>query len=132
MNNSESGRKLNQAVNTTSKAVGGAILQAKGAITNWWSAMTTQPPTATSSSPPPPPLDDCIETDTYLQDNNLIVNDNNPSSIFIDSENDKNELNCNLKLKNTDGCGGIVEIGREAVSTMMDTNRKSAGEVFTV
>lgn len=44
MNNSESGRKLNQAVNTTSKAVGGAILQAKGALSNWWSSMTTAPP----------------------------------------------------------------------------------------
>lgn len=43
MNNSESGRKINQAVNTTSKAVGGAISQAKGALSNWWSAITTQP-----------------------------------------------------------------------------------------
>lgn len=43
MNNSESGRKINQAVNTTSKAVGGAITQAKGALSNWWSAITTQP-----------------------------------------------------------------------------------------
>ena len=43
MNNSESGRKLNQAVNTTSKAVGGALMQAKGAFSNWWSTMTSQP-----------------------------------------------------------------------------------------
>lgn len=43
MNNSESGRKINQAVNTTSKAVGGALTQAKGALSNWWSSMTTPP-----------------------------------------------------------------------------------------
>lgn len=50
MNNSESGRKINQAVNTTSKAVGGAISQAKGALSNWWSAITTQPtPTHTTT-----------------------------------------------------------------------------------
>ncbi|XP_050531608.1 late secretory pathway protein AVL9 homolog [Daktulosphaira vitifoliae] len=48
MQSSESGRKLNQAVQntsravaTTGKAVGGAISQAKGAVTNWWSNLTT-------------------------------------------------------------------------------------------
>ncbi|KAH8421360.1 hypothetical protein KR009_002927 [Drosophila setifemur] len=43
MQNSESGRKINQAVNTTSRAVGGAISQAKGAFSSWWSAITTNP-----------------------------------------------------------------------------------------
>ncbi|OAD58837.1 Late secretory pathway protein AVL9 like protein, partial [Eufriesea mexicana] len=48
MQNTESGRKLNQAmastgraVATTGKAVGGALSQAKGAFTNWWSTLTT-------------------------------------------------------------------------------------------
>lgn len=41
MQSTEGGRKLNQAVNTTSKAVGGAITHAKGALSNWWSSMTT-------------------------------------------------------------------------------------------
>ncbi|XP_035721501.1 late secretory pathway protein AVL9 homolog [Vespa mandarinia] len=48
MQNTESGRKLNQAmlstgraVATTGKAVGGAISQAKGAFSNWWSTLTT-------------------------------------------------------------------------------------------
>ncbi|XP_026681239.1 late secretory pathway protein AVL9 homolog, partial [Diaphorina citri] len=47
MQNTEGGRKLNQAmmntskaVATTSKAVGGAIAQAKGAVTTWWSSLT--------------------------------------------------------------------------------------------
>ncbi|EDV47182.1 late secretory pathway protein AVL9 homolog [Drosophila erecta] len=46
MQNSESGRKINQAVNTTSRAVGGAISQAKGAFSSWWSSITTAPPNA--------------------------------------------------------------------------------------
>ena len=40
MSSSESGRRLNQAVTTTGKAVGGAIIQAKGAFTHWWSSLT--------------------------------------------------------------------------------------------
>lgn len=47
MQNTEGGRKLNQAMMntgktlvTTSKAVGGAIAQAKGAVTTWWSSLT--------------------------------------------------------------------------------------------
>ncbi|KAF7987884.1 hypothetical protein HCN44_003747 [Aphidius gifuensis] len=48
MQNTESGRKINQAMVTTGravastgKAVGGAISQAKGAFSNWWSTLTT-------------------------------------------------------------------------------------------
>ncbi|OXU20890.1 hypothetical protein TSAR_010151, partial [Trichomalopsis sarcophagae] len=51
MQNTEGGRKLNQAmastgraVATTGKAVGGAISQAKGAFSNWWSTLTTVQP----------------------------------------------------------------------------------------
>ncbi|XP_012273117.1 late secretory pathway protein AVL9 homolog isoform X2 [Orussus abietinus] len=51
MQNTESGRKINQAmastgraVATTGKAVGGAISQAKGAFSNWWSTLTTVQP----------------------------------------------------------------------------------------
>ncbi|CAB3372827.1 Hypothetical predicted protein [Cloeon dipterum] len=50
MQNTEGGRKLNQAMmNTgravahTGKAVGGAISQAKGAFSSWWTNMTSQP-----------------------------------------------------------------------------------------
>ncbi|XP_039296936.1 late secretory pathway protein AVL9 homolog [Nilaparvata lugens] len=53
MQNTEGGRKLNQAmvstgraVATTGRAVGGAISQAKGALSSWWSNLTTaQSPT---------------------------------------------------------------------------------------
>ncbi|XP_074094307.1 late secretory pathway protein AVL9 homolog isoform X1 [Cotesia typhae] len=51
MQNTESGRKINQAmattgraVATTGKAVGGALSQAKGAFSNWWSTLTTIQP----------------------------------------------------------------------------------------
>ncbi|XP_033332373.1 late secretory pathway protein AVL9 homolog isoform X1 [Megalopta genalis] len=51
MQNTESGRKINQAmastgraVATTGKAVGGALSQAKGAFSNWWSTLTTVQP----------------------------------------------------------------------------------------
>jgi Sec-independent protein translocase protein TatA len=48
MQNTEGGRKLNQAmtttgraVATTGRAVGGALTQAKGALSTWWSTLTT-------------------------------------------------------------------------------------------
>ncbi|XP_076756647.1 late secretory pathway protein AVL9 homolog [Xylocopa sonorina] len=51
MQNTESGRKINQAmastgraVATTGKAVGGAISQAKGAFSNWWTTLTAVQP----------------------------------------------------------------------------------------
>lgn len=50
MQSSDSGRKLNQAmvstgraVATTSKAVGGAFSQAKGVFSNWWSNLLVSP-----------------------------------------------------------------------------------------
>lgn len=51
MQNTEGGRKLNQAmastgraVATTGRAVGGALSQARGALSSWWSTLTTAPP----------------------------------------------------------------------------------------
>lgn len=50
MQTSDSGRKINQAmvstgraVATTSKAVGGAISQAKGVFSNWWTNLLVSP-----------------------------------------------------------------------------------------
>uniref|UniRef100_A0A182QJ42 UDENN domain-containing protein n=1 Tax=Anopheles farauti TaxID=69004 RepID=A0A182QJ42_9DIPT len=43
MQNSESGRKLNQAVTNTSRAVGGALTTAKGAFSSWWTSITATP-----------------------------------------------------------------------------------------
>uniref|UniRef100_A0A6M2DGJ9 Putative late secretory pathway protein avl9 n=1 Tax=Xenopsylla cheopis TaxID=163159 RepID=A0A6M2DGJ9_XENCH len=41
MQNSESGRKINLAVTNTSRVVGGALSQARGVFSNWWSNLTT-------------------------------------------------------------------------------------------
>lgn len=64
MNSSESGRKLNQAVNTTSKAVGGALSQAKGAFSNFWSAFTAPTVAAVPTTPTTnQPTNDLIDDD---------------------------------------------------------------------
>uniref|UniRef100_A0A0A9XSC0 UDENN domain-containing protein n=1 Tax=Lygus hesperus TaxID=30085 RepID=A0A0A9XSC0_LYGHE len=45
MQTTEGGRKLIEATSSTGRAVGGAIIQARGALSNWWSNLTTPPPT---------------------------------------------------------------------------------------
>lgn len=46
MNNSESARKLNQAVNNTGRVVGEALSQAKGAFSSLWSTFAAPPSVA--------------------------------------------------------------------------------------
>lgn len=41
MHNSESGRKINLAVNQTTKAVGGALATAKSTFTSFWNSIST-------------------------------------------------------------------------------------------
>ncbi|PNF17496.1 Late secretory pathway protein AVL9-like protein, partial [Cryptotermes secundus] len=61
MQNTEGGRKLNQAmvstgraVATTGRAVGGALSQARGALSSWWNTLTTvQSPEGEVSGPVP-------------------------------------------------------------------------------
>lgn len=48
MHNSESGRKINQAVNQTTKAVGGALATAKSTFTSLWNSIST--PTGTTTA----------------------------------------------------------------------------------
>lgn len=67
MQNSESGRKLNQAVNSTSRAVGGAISTAKGAFSTWWTSITAAVPASQPQS-------------ESAQANNAQNNNNNSSS----------------------------------------------------
>lgn len=118
MNNSESARKLNQAVNNTSKAVGGAISQAKEAISSFWSAFST-PNTTTQ------------QTETFesqIKDNDI---DNEPKEATEPREGvikqfAKKFHNNDLSLKQEKDTGsnqGIVEIGREA--NTLDTNKRN-------
>lgn len=125
MNNSESGRKLNQAVNTTSKAVGGAILQAKGALSNWWSAMTTQPPiVAESDTTPDPtstaPTEHTANDNTTHDEDESFTNTQHNSSPKKDPDDEIGQSNKSF---------GVVEIGHEAV-TALESN--TPGKVFTV
>lgn len=76
MQNSESGRKINQAVNNTSRAVGGAISQAKGAFSYWWSSITTAPTTAAS---------------TNSNDSSNGESPNRPQEISVTFQNNSNE-----------------------------------------
>lgn len=123
MNNSESGRKLNQAVNTTSKAVGGAILQAKGALSTWWSAMTTQPLVVAQS--------DTQESTQIVPTEHTSCQDTKDISNYVDNVSQPSTAQSSPEKGIGKGeiIGGIVEIGHEAVSTL-DAN--TAGKVFTV
>lgn len=125
MNNSESGRKLNQAVNNTSKAVGGALSQAKEAFTSFWSTFTTPPP------PPPNPIaensNECqIDTTTDT------IPDTAPDELTEPKEGVTKQVAMKLhndlsskQVKNmaSNQQQGIVEIGREADT--LDSNRQT-------
>lgn len=160
MNNSESGRKINQAVNTTSKAVGGAISQAKGAFSNWWSAITTQPtPSHNTTADEQQRPSSTSEIEDFVLETNRIneeIGSNmllmGPTELATDACAEPQQQLCNVinavidddeapdKREFTNDCKigdlvnitskGIVEIGHEAVA-MLDTNRTS-GDVFTV
>lgn len=122
MNNSESARKLNQAVNTTSKAVGGALSQAKGAFSNFWSTFTA--PTVTANT---------ISSDDLRIPTIITENESEQISTEVDGvakqspkKIQDNELNSTLKEEKDIGSkvnDGVVEIGREA--NIIDTNRKN-------
>jgi len=104
MNNSESGRKINQAVNNTSRAVGGALSQAKGAISSWWSAITTQPTLYNEDDA----LDKRNPEDNNIEDTDLI--DSMDCNVMNVDDNDSKEEHFHIQENH----GGVVEIGREA------------------
>ncbi|KAG4068657.1 hypothetical protein HA402_002348 [Bradysia odoriphaga] len=104
MNNSESGRKINQAVNTTSRAVGGALTQAKGAISSWWSAITTQPVLYND--------DDSLDK-RNLDENNKTIGDSNLDDLDCDVMNEEDSKEEHFHVPDNHGVG-VVEIGREA------------------
>lgn len=77
MQNSESGRKINQAVNNTSRAVGGAISQARGAFSYWWSSITTTPANSATAS---------TDAGSTLDSNSTV-----PQEISVTFQNNSNE-----------------------------------------
>lgn len=148
MNSSESGRKINQAVNITSKAVGGAISQAKGTFSNLWSAFTASSVQTAPVPPITPTRTSYVETKTSVtktieiekiefesteEDETININiENNLKNLENIRRNSKDspELKGNgLESQSHVESSGIVEIGREA--EILDTNRQN-DRVFTV
>ncbi|XP_055911437.1 late secretory pathway protein AVL9 homolog [Eupeodes corollae] len=145
MQNSESGRKINLAVTSTSKAVGGAISQAKGALSNWWSSVTTAPPAVTVLNQP--------QNSAIFHTDSSDAEINEADSEKANSPNKKiipiNELSESSRTDKLDSAEesvederhikneGIVEIAKEA--ELLDANNSSSnsgtrqnGDVFVV
>ncbi|KAJ8935962.1 hypothetical protein NQ314_012554 [Rhamnusium bicolor] len=124
MQNTESGRKINQAmastgkaVATTSKAVGGALSQAKGAFSSWWSNFLVSPEPGQKG--PESTSDDV----TYAEEaENNLTDDlaNIPKS--INNDKDKENLANGSVVKSKENCdiSGIESLSRQP------------GEVYTV
>lgn len=123
MNNSESGRKINQAVNTTSKAVGGAISTAKDALSNWWSSMTTQPPSSsTANESTKQSVDTTTTTTTNSSDDR--INEETAEPVPVTSE------YFGEQFRDQKPRAGIIEIGHDAAATVLISNHGKSGEIF--
>lgn len=123
MHNTESGRKINQAVNNTSRAVGGALSQAKGALSNWWSSMTTAPPIQATES-----VDEAEEEPEESEEPEE-EEEKATKNVEIEVKLVKEKVNNTKKLEIIEEKEKMVEIADEA--EILDSNRK-VGDVFTV
>ncbi|KAL5275565.1 AVL9 family protein [Megaselia abdita] len=120
MHNTESGKKINQAVNNTSKAVGGAISSAKGALSSWWNSMTTQNKDSEerqsdeSSTPPEEYHDNGIE-DSLSSDEGEMIDEKQEPQVSVRND-------------------GIVEIAREAelLDKTKSEQEKDSDDIFIV
>lgn len=108
MNNSESARKLNQAVNNTGRAMGEALSQAKGAFSSFWSTFTT-------TSAPAAPMEN---TEVKVEVPSIEPKEVTEPREGVIKQIAKKLHNSDLSLKQEKDTGsnqgGIVEIGREA------------------
>ncbi|XP_056633967.1 late secretory pathway protein AVL9 homolog [Diorhabda sublineata] len=135
MQNTESGRKLNQAmastgkaVVTTSKAVGGAFSQAKGALSSWWSNFMVSPEQMQKVSEAEDNEESTNTTDELM---------NIPISINSDKENNKIEddvLKENVQLEGEAQKFENIVNGSVVVNEMLnsDEEKHNPGEVHTV
>lgn len=119
MHNTESGKKINQAVNNTSKAVGGAISSAKGALSSWWNSMTTQNKDGDGRqsdefSTPPEEYHDSNGIEDSSDEDNIIVEKEKPQ-VTVESD-------------------GVVEIAREAelLDKTKSEQERSSEDIFIV
>lgn len=122
MNNSESARKLNQAVNNTGRVVGEAFSQAKGAFSSFWSTFATPPSVAVSV---------VSDSNSKAQVKTNVI-DSDPKEITESREGvikniakklHNSDLNLKQEKETTTNPDGIVEIGREAGT--LDANNRS-------
>lgn len=124
MNNSESGRKFNQAVTTTGRALGGAISHAKGTLTNWLSSLSTPAATnttATSKTSNGTVIDDRATSNNGINIETEEIKSCNGNDVINSQEFENKEKSFEHKkqLDFLKGYGdgvteGIVEIGIEA------------------
>lgn len=127
MNNSESARKLNQAVNNTGRAVGEALSQAKGAFSSFWSTFAAPPSVAA------PVVGGGVgDNNSKAQVKAHVIDTSDPKEITEAREGvikniAKKFHNSDLSLKQEKETAtksdGIVEIGREAGT--LDANRSN-------
>lgn len=112
MNNSESARKLNQAVNNTGRAVGEAFTQAKGAFSSFWSTFTT-PPSVTA---PMAAGDNDSKGQIKVDGDPKEVTEAKEDAIkSVTKKFHNNDINSMKQENHTPTkSDGIVEIGREA------------------
>uniref|UniRef100_A0A182M752 UDENN domain-containing protein n=1 Tax=Anopheles culicifacies TaxID=139723 RepID=A0A182M752_9DIPT len=126
MQNSESGRKLNQAVTSTSRAVGGALTTAKGAFSSWWTSFTAPPQgghltEATEQQPESSPTSENVVTDDYKnhpdhQDNidQPARTNSNESMLPEATTPETKHVILTAELSSQPASNSVVEIGREA------------------
>lgn len=122
MNNSESARKLNQAVNNTGRVVGEAFSQAKGAFSSFWSTFATPPSVAV------PVVSDSnskaqVKTNVIDSDPKEITESREGVIKNIAKKFHNSDLNLKQEKETTTNPDGIVEIGREAGT--LDANNRS-------
>lgn len=129
MNSSESGRKLNQAVNTTSKAVGGALSQAKGAFSTFWSAFTAPTAPAVPITPTIQPTNEIIDEPAPTVADEVIGNETDEMKAkSLNGNRKQHSENIDTRIAAEDR---IVEIAKEADTS--DSNRQNdSGQVIDI
>ena len=118
MNNSESARKLNQAVNNTGRAVGEALSQAKGAFSSFWSTFAAPPSVVV------PVIGDSkaqVKTNAIDTDPKEVTETREGVIKNLAKKFHNSDLNLKQEKETTTNPDGIVEIGREAGT--LDANR---------
>uniref|UniRef100_A0A1Q3FWU8 UDENN domain-containing protein n=1 Tax=Culex tarsalis TaxID=7177 RepID=A0A1Q3FWU8_CULTA len=141
MQNSESGRKLNQAVNSTSRVVGGALTTAKGAFSTWWTSITAAVPAGQQQQPTAQndgaqSNNNSTTTDDTSEDSDVEAAEEDDSGDYSEEEDDdqdsqsKNERNNRPELPSQietaeptlEATNNIIEIGKEA--EMLDRKQR--------